>query len=110
MKFDARSDSSPESKDAFVSWLTSETVSTFQRSSDDPESLKAATFLLVNRGRAAGLELSAIAKVLGVSIARAGLAKKHEDFVLDCAEALDPLAASVHSGSSPKGPWWKFWR
>jgi len=109
MKFDARADNSPERKEAFVRWLTGETISTFQRSAEDPEGLKAATFLFVNRGREAGLELSEIAEVLGVSIARAGLPKKDEDLVLDWAEALDPLASAVHSGQAERKSWWKFW-
>lgn len=109
MKFDARIDPSPEKKEAFVSWLTGETVSTFQRSAEDPEGLKAAAFLFVNRGREAGLELSEIAEVLGVSIARAGLTKKDEALVLDWAEALDPFASAVHSSQAERRPWWNFW-
>jgi len=109
MKFDARTDFSLEKKEAFIGWLTIQTVSSLQRAAGNSEGLKAATFLFVNRGREAGLELSEIAEVLGIGIARSGLTKKDEDIVLDWAEALDPLAAAVHSDQGERRPWWKFW-
>jgi len=109
MKFDARTEHSPEKKEAFLAWFTSETISTFVRSRGDPEGLKTAAFLFVNRAREAGIPEADIAKVLGISVARASLSSQDEGVVLDRADALDPLAEAVFSRASRRKPWWRFW-
>lgn len=109
MKFDARTESSPEKKEAFVRWLSHETVSSFQHAANSREGLEAAAFLYVCRGREAGLSEGEIAEILGVSIARAGLSEAAEDIVLDHAEVFDQVATAVYADQPPQRPWWKFW-
>ena len=109
MKFDARTEHSPEKKEAFVAWLTGETASMFERADGDRERLKAAVFLFSNRAREAGLLEAEVADTLGVSIARAALSKEEEEAVLDFAETIDPLATAVYAGHGEQNPWWKFW-
>ncbi len=109
MKFDARVAKSPEKKEAFVAWLTGETVSILQRAGEDPEKLKSATFLFMNRARESGIAELEIAEIIGVSIARAGLRKEDEEVVLDYVEAFDSLATATHSNSPQRKSWWRFW-
>ena len=97
MKFDARHDPSPEAKAAFTAWLTTETASTFQRSSGDSESLKAFVFLSVNRAHGAGLTSSEAAKIIGISVARAALSPAQEELVYDYLEFFAPIAAAAHA-------------
>lgn len=109
MKFDARTEHSPEKKEAFVAWLIVETVSMFERANGEHESLNAAVFLFSNRAREAGISESEVAEALGVSIARAALSKEEEEAVLDNAETFDPLAAAIHSVPTTPKAWWRFW-
>lgn len=109
MKFDARTDASPEKKEAFVSWLTDETASTFRRSGGDAESLKTFVFLAVNRAHEAGLTSQETARIVGVSVARAAIGPEEEEHVYHWLEALDPIATAVHAPRSERKPWWKIW-
>jgi hypothetical protein len=109
MKFDARSEKSPEKKDAFVAWLTTATVSTLQTAGGDPEKLKAAAFLFANRAREAGLAEQDVAEIIGVGVARAGLSPADEDALLEFVETFDPIAMAVHASPKIQKRWWRFW-
>lgn len=109
MKFDARIETSPEKKDAFVAWLTRETVSTFERSVGDAEGLKSCVFLAVNRAHEAGITSNETARLVGISSARAHLSTEDEEVVLDWLEALDPIAKAAHADHGERKPWWKIW-
>jgi len=109
MKFDARKEHSVEQRKAFIEWLTTETISSFQRAERDQERLKAAAFLFANRAREAGVADSEVAEVLGISIARAGLSQTDEEFVADCFDTSDQLVAPVFSRAANSKPLWKLW-
>ena len=105
MKFDARSDASPEKKEAFTAWLVAETASMLRRAAGDSEALKAAVFLYLNRAYEAGLQPNEVTDLLGIgpksAMSLAALVKKDEESVLAAFDALDALAEAVHS-SGPK--------
>ncbi|HEY6166875.1 MAG TPA: hypothetical protein VI454_02460 [Verrucomicrobiae bacterium] len=106
MKFDARTDSSPEKKTAFTAWLLEETISTLRRSAGDPEGLKTAVFLYFNRAYEAGIPPDEVTDLLGVgpasAMSPASLSKKDKECVLAAFEVLNGLIEAVHSGPPKK--------
>jgi hypothetical protein len=79
MKFNARVDSSPDAKRAFVAWLVDGTTSSLRKVAGDVEALKAAVFLYLNRAYEAGLHAEEITDLLGIGpqnvMSRASLSK-----------------------------------
>ena len=84
-----------------MAWLKSETVSTFERSRGDPERLKAAVFLYLNRAYESGLHADEITDLLGVGaqsiMTRASLSKGDEESILAAFDELDELIGQVHA-------------
>jgi len=105
MKFDVRSDSSPEKRNAFVAWLVGETALTLTRSAGNPEGLKAAVFLYLNRAYEARLPADEITDLLGIgpasAMSHASLSKKDEESVLAAFDELDELIEAVHARPPP---------
>jgi hypothetical protein len=101
MKFDARTDSSPERKSAFVAWLLEETTSSLRRAAADAEALKTAVFLYLNRAYEAGLPADEITDLLGVgpqsALSRASLSKKDEEAVFAAFDLFDELTEKVYA-------------
>jgi hypothetical protein len=81
--------------------LIAETAATLQRSAGDPECIRAAVFLFLNRAYEAGIEPNVICDLLGVSpdnvLQRAQLARADEAAVLAAYEILDPMLSQQYT-------------
>jgi hypothetical protein len=103
MKFDARTNEDPKNHEAFIDWLSSETVSGLTRASGDPDALHAVVFLYLSRSYEAHLDPDLICDLLGVHqtsiLTRAGLSKSDEAVVTAAYGALDPVLEKQYKGT-----------
>ena len=95
MRFDARNNPDPVAKQAFIEWLSGETVSGLQRGPDDRESFRGVVFLYLNRAYEAHLDPDLITDLFGVSpgnvLSRAGMSKAAEAMALEAFAELDAM-------------------
>lgn len=67
MNFDARTNTSPVDRAAFLQWLTAQTVTALQAARDNELALHDAIKTYVERALAAHLDIEAIEDLLGIS-------------------------------------------
>lgn len=97
MKHNFRDQPTGDSADQFLAWLKRETIDSLKRSRSNPETLKGAVFLFVNRAYEAQMEDDQIGALFGKAFVRAGGAPDDEDAVFDLLEYFGEIAKAVHA-------------
>ena len=92
VNYDAAIDTSPEKRDAFISWLTTDTITDLKNAQDDSPAIEAAIKTYIERATAAKFTNDEIEDILGVNepsiMDLAELSDAGEEVVLDVFEAF----------------------
>ncbi|MBX9791061.1 MAG: hypothetical protein K2Y37_19250 [Pirellulales bacterium] len=99
MKHDFRKQPIGDSADQFMTWLEHATVESLRRAMSNPEALKGAVFLFVNRAYEAHMEDSQIGGLFGKAFVRAGGKRDDEEAAFDLLEFLGEIAKATHANT-----------